>query len=369
MCIVAYRISGILGPCFDSAPGISALSACSCTLSSLRDIDRSRALRGHVGAATIVQSYPVGDRLVTSSPPPPLALLASGHEWLARSLESVLSSDGYAVLHAYTPAQAIDRTVTVQPDLIFVAFDLDLAGPGVEFCLELSARGVASGIPLFLVTSRPVSRRERLEALHAGVWEVITFPLDTEAFMLQLERYVQLRLGIRRSREEGLIDPQTGLYNMRGMLRRVREEGAVAKRHRLPMSCLVLGPGVAVEGARSGARSRAPEFPALSIARLLREGCREGDIVGRLGPRDFAVLAPATDPSGGQAMARRITAGLEAALAETGPEVGEAGVRAGLCAVPDFAVAAIQPIELLVRATVALRRSRSVPGAALVYSY
>lgn len=304
-----------------------------------------------------------------SSPPPPLALLVSGHEWLARSLESVLSSDGYAVLRAYTALQALDRVMAVRPDLIFVAFDLDLAGPGVEFCRELSAREVAPTTPLFLVTSRPVSRRERLDALRAGAWEVIAFPLDTEAFMLQLDRYVGLRLGMVRSREEGLIDPQTGLYNVRGLLRRVREEGAVAKRYRLPMSCLVLGPAGTGQGGAPEKWSAGQAFPTIGIARLIREGCREGDVVGRLGLCDFAVLAPATGPSGGMALAKRITAMLEAALAEAGTGAGVAGGRAGLCAVPDFRDAAIQSIEMLVRATVALRRSRAAPGSALVYSY
>ena len=302
------------------------------------------------------------DNTVTSSPPLPLALLASGHEWLARSLESVLTSEGYAVLRAYTAVQALDRTIAARPDLIFVAFDLDLAGPGMEFCRELATLEAASDTPLFLVTSRRATRRERLEALRAGAWEVIGFPFDTEAFMLQLARYVHLRLGLARSREEGLIDPQTGLYNVRGVLRRVREEGAVAKRYRLPLSCVVLGPGGPEGGGAGGA-----EFPARRIARVIREGCRAGDVVGRLGPRDFAVLAPATDPAGGMALARRITARLEAALAEVGP--GERVGRAGLCAVRDLAASAIQPIELLVRATVALRRSRAAPGSALVYSY
>lgn len=298
----------------------------------------------------------------------PLALLASGQEWLARSLESVLISDGYTVLRAYTARQVFDRVQMAQPDLIFVALDLDLSGSGVELCRELVGQGLASGTPIFLVTSRPLTRRDRLEALRAGAWEMIGLPLDTEAFLLQLGRYIELRLGAVRSREEGLLDPQSGLYNVRGMLRRVREEGALALRHRAALACLVLGPGGVGEGAEASLSTSGPEFPALPIARLLREGCRAGDIVGRLGPRDFVVLAPATGPTGALSLGHRLTAAAEVQLT-LGPGVAETGLRAGLCAVPDFATAAIQPIELLVRATVALRRSRTMPGSALVYSY
>lgn len=297
----------------------------------------------------------------------PLALLASDHEWLARSLESVLVSDGYAVLRAYTARQAIDRALTVQPDLIFVALDLELSGPGLEFCRELADQRLISGTPLFLVTSRPLSRRDRLEALRAGAWEVVGLPLDTEAFLLQLDRYLQLRLDTVRSREEGLLDPLTGLYNVRGMLRRVREEGALALRHQSALACLVLGPGGAEGGVGDGMTTSAPELPALPIAHLLREECREGDIVGRFGPSDFTVLAPATGPAGALVLARRLTAAVEAQLA-SGPGAAVAGVRAGLCAVPDFSAAAIQPTELLVRATVAYRRSRALPDSQLVQS-
>ena len=38
---------------------------------------------------------------------PPLVLIANDQEWSARSLESILAPNGYAVLRAYTGIQAL----------------------------------------------------------------------------------------------------------------------------------------------------------------------------------------------------------------------------------------------------------------------
>ena len=49
----------------------------------------------------------------------PRILIANDQEWTARSLESILSAEGYEVIRAFTGAQAWDRlsnyvTITVQ---------------------------------------------------------------------------------------------------------------------------------------------------------------------------------------------------------------------------------------------------------------
>ena len=39
----------------------------------------------------------------------PLVLIANDQEWSARSLESILGPNGYAVIRAYTGQQALER--------------------------------------------------------------------------------------------------------------------------------------------------------------------------------------------------------------------------------------------------------------------
>lgn len=282
---------------------------------------------------------------------PPLALIASESEWLARSLESVLAASGYAVLRAFTPRQALDHARLAQPDAIFIDAGSHTADGGADLCSSLhSDPNLSPNAPIMLLTAGPISRQARLAALRAGAWEVFGIPFDAEALLPQLDTFVRAKLEADQLRGAGLIDQSTGLYNMQGLLRRVRELGAAARRHHQALTCIVFGPAEERETMDS-------EMMA-ELMRVFRDECRAGDVLGRLGPKEFVILAPNTGPAGAVLLARRITAAADAG--HPLPELLErTRLRAGLFAVPDFGVAAIQPVEMLVRATLALRRSRA----------
>src|SRR5215218_5777770 len=67
---------------------------------------------------------------------PPLVLVANDQEWSARSLESILGPNGYAVLRAYTGRQALDLAKTTQPDIVILDSKMsDMTG--IELCALL----------------------------------------------------------------------------------------------------------------------------------------------------------------------------------------------------------------------------------------
>lgn len=272
----------------------------------------------------------------------PLALIVSAHEWLGRSFESVLSTNGYVVLRAFSTSQAVQHASAAVPDVVFIGNELDDPMSGTDLCRALQADLLISpDTPIVLISARPITRPERLEALRAGVWEILTLPLDAEELLVRLGTYLKARIEANRLREESLIDPDIGLYNVRGILRRVRELGAAASRSHSALACTVFGPD-----------ARTP-LAAELVARCFGDTCRGSDIVGRLGPHEFVILSPGTDQAGALALARRLLSVAERA------ESGRIALWAGLFAVPDFASAGIQPVELLVRATTAFRRSRA----------
>src|SRR5918992_2028897 len=70
------------------------------------------------------------------SPRPPLVLIANDQEWAARSLETILGPNGYAVLRAYTGRQAVELAHSAQPDAVILEIrmpDMD----GLEVCQRL----------------------------------------------------------------------------------------------------------------------------------------------------------------------------------------------------------------------------------------
>jgi diguanylate cyclase (GGDEF)-like protein len=301
---------------------------------------------------------------VSDGAPPdgvPLALLAEDRDertqWLARLLEEA----GYAVLRERTARHAAERACAAQPDLVIIAADLPDES-GVELCRSLRGDArIRSGTPIFLTLPEPATREQRLAALRAGAWECITPPHDPHELMLKASAYVRAKRDADRTHAEGLLDPQTGLYNRQGLARRARELAAQAFREHSALACVVL----ALDHHRGGlgAGSETAEVVGRGV-HLLHSTARRADVIGRLGPTEFAVLAPGTDAVGARRLAERLAGSLQVALAPpagTGA-VPAAGVRFGYEAVANVGYAPIEPVELLARASAAVRTGKSEGG-------
>ena len=281
---------------------------------------------------------------------PPLVLIANSQEWSARSLESILGPNGYAVLRAYTGKQALERAQSAQPDLVILDANLpDMDGMAVCNALRGDAALNAS-TPVLVTTSSHPTRQQRLAALRAGAWEFLGHPIDAEELVLKLDAYVKAKFDADRAREESLLDHLTGLYNVRGLARRAREIGSDAFRHHEALACVVFAPDVNPD-------DRVVEEAVRRLAQVLKRAGRVSDAIGRLGQTEFAIIAPATDAVGAVKLAERLSREIESAAAAEA--VPEAKTRAGYYAVTDFREAAIEPVDMLVRATTALRMSKA----------
>ncbi len=287
------------------------------------------------------------------APNAPLVLIANDQEWSARSLESILGPNGYSVVRAYTGQQALERARTSQPDLII----LDAQMPdmhGFEVCRALrSDPRFSATTPIVITTSGPSGRTQRLEAYRAGAWEFLGQPLDGEALLLKLNTFLESKREVDGLREENLLDPGTGLYNMRGLSRRAREIGAEAFRRRDPVACVVFAPDTEED------EDETPEEEGRrmsdQVALLFRQAGRASDAIGRLGAAEYGVIAPATGPEAAVRLARRLGGAVESSPIPVRGGERTLRLRAGYCAVPDFAESSIDAVELLLRATTALR--------------
>jgi PleD family two-component response regulator len=287
----------------------------------------------------------------------PLVLIANDQEWSARSLESILGPSGYSVVRAYTGQQALERARTSQPDIII----LDAQMPdmhGFEVCRALrSDPRFSATTPIVITTSGPSGRTQRLEAYRCGAWEFLGQPLDGEALLLKLGTFLQSKQQVDILREENLLDSGTGLYNMRGLSRRAREIGADALRRREALACVVFAPETEPD-----ADDEAPDEELLrmsdQVGAVFRQSGRVSDAIGRLGPTEFAVIAPATGPDGAVRLVNRLGGAVEATRIPVRGGERALRVKAGYCAVPDFAESSIDAVELLLRATTALRDLR-----------
>jgi diguanylate cyclase (GGDEF)-like protein len=287
------------------------------------------------------------------APSAPLVLIANDQEWSARSLESILGPSGYSVVRAYTGQQALERVRTSQPDLII----LDAQMPdvhGFEVCRQLrNDPRFSATTPIIITTSGPSGRTQRLEAYRAGAWEFLGQPVDGEALLLKLATFLQCKREVDGLREESLLDPGTGLYNMRGLARRAHEIGADAFRRRDPLACVVFEAQAEVSDP-----SESPDEAqriAEQVGQLLKRVGRSSDAIGRLGQSEFAVIAPATGTEAALRLVRRLGGSIESSPVPVRGGERSLRVQAGYCAVPDFAESTVDAVELLLRATTALR--------------
>ncbi len=280
--------------------------------------------------------------------PVPLVLLASRDEVFARSLETVLTPAGYAVLRAYTARSARDQARRTQPDAVVLATDLE-DPTGLELCRQLRAdRAVSASTPILLTEPGTATRQSRLEALRAGADQLWSQPMDTEEFALRLAVGVRAKRDADAARAGALVDPRSAFWNEPGLLRGAEEVLAQMARARAPLTIAVLD---AVWPA-----ARADWDLGDRIAAALRPAARHADAVGRLGPARFAVVAPRTSLANAAPLGRRLLANVSRVV----PSAAET-VRVGLASLDDAAIA--PPVaELLARAVAALDYGDPTPG-------
>lgn len=235
------------------------------------------------------------DEPTQTSDDSPLILIANDQEWTARAIESILVSNGYRVVRAFTATEATDLAEARDPDLLI----LDLQLPdysGIELCRRLRADPrFGPLLPVIITTAGPSGRQQRLAAYAAGAWEFYGQPLDAEALLHKVATYHQTYRKLRRLRQDAMMDGETGLYNRSGLVRRATELLGDARRSGRDIACVAWSVPAPFEGA-----------PMHEVGAGMRRQARASDALGRLSGGEFAAVALDTDSEGAQHFAERV---------------------------------------------------------------
>jgi PleD family two-component response regulator len=288
---------------------------------------------------------------------PPIVLIANDYEWSGRSLETVLTPRGFGVIRAFTGMQALDTARHSQPDALIVDARLpDISG--VELCQRLRSEGVAGKCtPIIITSSGRLTREQVVSALAAGAWDVCHYPLDSEMLALRLETFVSAKRESDRIRDEGLIDPATGFYNLRGLVRRGRELAAEALRMKAPLACVAISPVNQPDagGELDGIASSTGLGTTRELAKALLRCVRGSDVVGHVGRAEFAVIARNANSEGAERLLSRLQASIASEPIMADRVGGVPAIRANYFAVSNYAETALDTLEMLERASIGLR--------------
>jgi len=295
-------------------------------------------------------------------------LIVDDQEWTSRSVESILRPRGFAVIKAYTGRQALELASRARPDLGIIDFHLPDMN-GIDVVRELRSRKILDPVtPLLMTTSSGAGRAERLEALSAGAWDILRHPLDPGELMLRMDNLIQAKHEADRLRDEIITDVGTGLYNVRGVLRRAREMRASSRRFGTPIACIAVGPARPSDTAESNTEET--DKPTLTdllpaAAHVVQSTVREYDAVGQMGPCEFVIVAAGLDQTTAVRLADRILENLERTPgADETCKAAQEGwpLRAGVYVTPADDATDVDPENLVSRATTALRRAQTTKG-------
>lgn len=209
---------------------------------------------------------------------------------------------------------------------------------GIDACRLLHADPLVGGnVPVVILTGETPSPAQRVAGLGAGVWDFFRHPRDSRELALKLQTYVEARRNATAALADGGVDPVSGLHARPAFARRARELGGLMTRMHGALSCLVFD----------------TDLPDPAAATLLAQVTRVSDVVGVLGPNQFALLAPATNAAGAAALARRAATLLRNGANGDGTRVP--ALLVGFDAVDNLTYAPINPSDLIARASAAVR--------------
>lgn len=194
----------------------------------------------------------IGGRRAGDGDEPTPVLLATDRRWLSSALEDVLSPEGFRLVRA---SHADDlRAVAEEERPALVIVDEEL--PGLE--VERAARRLVSGslghhTPLLLYTSSSAAgARNRVRALEAGFWDLLTDPLRPAQVAALLRRMLSISGRIRQSGDgpeesRAPTEPSVEFLDLENLSRVLPSIAALAEREETSFSIVLLAPTSSLE--------------------------------------------------------------------------------------------------------------------------
>ncbi len=246
-------------------------------------------------------------------------LVADDDPIIATILSTMLARSGMEVTVAHDGDVAWQALNSLQPPAIAI---LDWMMPnldGLELCRRIRSTPRLAGTYVILVTGRD-SREDLVTGLEAGADDYMVKPIDMVEFRARIGvglRVAKLQQSLARSVTElkstrdrlarmASTDVLTGVYSRRWWFDVAAKEFSRSRRYERTFSLLMADLDLFKQindtfGHEVGDRVL-NRFGA-----MLRETCRQSDVIGRLGGEEFTVLLPETSSSDAQHLATRIT--------------------------------------------------------------
>ncbi|GLI38063.1 diguanylate cyclase [Geobacter hydrogenophilus] len=281
----------------------------------------------------------------------PRVLVAGVEGDLLMPLLARLREEGYEPLVASGGRDALDKGISMAPDLCILGLSLNEVG-GIDVCLRLKAHERSKQIPV-IITAPYSDRSAKVGSAQAGADGFFVLPAEMEELLLKARSLIAQKLNydfLKRNYEiaasEAFTDPLTGLFNLRQFWLSLEHELARARRYGRHCSLAMIDIDFFKQYNDRHGHLRGDEV-LKEISKLFIASIRNSDIAARYGGEEFVVIMPETGRDlaliAGEKL-RRAVAEHPFPLQETQPG-GVLTVSVGIATFPDDAATARELVD------------------------
>lgn len=221
-------------------------------------------------------------------------------------ISHLIRSEGWTVAEAGSGEEALRVVRDESPDLVM----LDVSMPrqsGFSVCEDLVRAYDGARMPHIIFVSGQTETHDCVRGLELGAVDYVTKPFVPEDLLARARVAIRMKARLDALAADAARDPLTGLWNRRHLCTRGRELAAVARRHQLGLSCLMLDiDHFKCVNDRFG--HQVGDIVLRAVADRLRAAVRESDLLFRYGGEEFAVLATQADTARTWGLAERLRA-------------------------------------------------------------
>ncbi len=241
------------------------------------------------------------------------ALVVDDLELGAETLQEILALEGIIAGRARDEAEAVALTTAIPFDLIVLSLSMLVEDP-LRVAARLRASDATHDIPMLLIAEAE-QRGRLLRGFDLGANDWVLRPVDAHELRVRARNQIRrkiyqdrLRADLGQALELALIDPLTGLYNQRYLMRHLRGLLGGGKLADIAVVMIDVDHFKSVNDRHGHAvGDRALRL----VAETLRENTRVFDSLARYGGEEFAVVMPGSGAADAAAAAERLRSAIE----------------------------------------------------------
>jgi two-component system cell cycle response regulator len=222
------------------------------------------------------------------------ALVVDDWDLGAQTIQAALTKDGVIAGRARTGAEAMELSAAIPFDLIVLSLSLIEEDP-LKLASSLRAADATHEIPVLLI-AEPEEHERILRGFDLGANDWLILPLDENELRARARNQIRrkfyqdrLRTDLGTALEMALIDPLTGLYNQRYLMRHLRGLLESGQSPNLGVLMIDVDHFKSVNDEFGHATG---DLALRAIADVLRGCTRAFDSLARYGGEEFVVVMP-----------------------------------------------------------------------------